>query len=134
MDIHGTKVSLAQMMFTVLSNPKRKFQYKDHEQKVTERRYHLRPVEDASTHNVKMTAVGFEKKKGRYGIGCHYCFVGDPLLGLKLGTWFSSVAVTNAEINSRTPILPQDIVVHLITASIGPYLRSMTRKGGMTRG
>ncbi len=44
-------------------------------------------MEDASTHNVKMTVVGFEKKKGRYGIGCHYCFVGDPLLGIKMVAW-----------------------------------------------
>jgi len=87
MDINGVKVSLAKMMYAILSNPKRKFRYKDHEQKVSERRYHLRPVDDAATtHNVKMTAVGCEKKKGRYGIGSHYCFVGDPLLGLKIVT------------------------------------------------
>ncbi len=51
-----------------------------------ERRYHLRLVEAASTHNVKMKAVGFEKKKGRYGIGSHYCFTGDPILGLRIAS------------------------------------------------
>ena len=62
MDINGEKVSLAGMMYDILSNPKRKFRYKDEKQKVTERGYHLRAVVEASTHNVKMIAVGFEKK------------------------------------------------------------------------
>jgi hypothetical protein len=43
-------------------------------------------VEDASTHNVKVTAVGFEKRKSHYGIGSYYCFVGNPLLGLNIVT------------------------------------------------
>ena len=62
MDINGETVSLAGMMYDILSNPKRKFRYKDEKQKVTERGYHLRAVVEASTHNVKMIAVGFEKK------------------------------------------------------------------------
>jgi hypothetical protein len=33
-----------------------------------------------------MTAVGFEKRKDRYRNGSHYCFVGDPILGLKFAT------------------------------------------------
>ncbi len=75
------------MMYDILSNPKHKFQYKDHEQKVCKRCHHLRPVEDASTHNIKMTAVGFEKRRGHNGIGSYYCFVGNPLLGLNFFTW-----------------------------------------------
>jgi hypothetical protein len=86
MDADGTKSSLAKMMYDILRNPKRQFRYKEHKQKVKARRYHLRLVEAASTHNVKMKAVGFEKKKGRYGIRSHYCFTGDPILGLKIAS------------------------------------------------
>ncbi len=43
MEADGTKSSLAKMMYDILSNPKRQFQYKEHTQKVKERRYHLRP-------------------------------------------------------------------------------------------
>ena len=64
MDADGTKSSLAKMMYDILSNPKRQFRLKEHKQKVKERRYHLRPVEAAYNHNVKMKAVGFEKKGG----------------------------------------------------------------------
>ena len=46
----------------------------------------MRPVEASSTHNVKMKAVGFEKKKGRDVIGSHYCFTGDPILGLRIAS------------------------------------------------
>jgi hypothetical protein len=42
MDADGTKSSLAKMMYDILRNPKRQFRYKEHKQKVKERRYHLR--------------------------------------------------------------------------------------------
>ena len=86
MDVDGKKSSLAKMMYDILSNPKRQFQYKEHKQKVKERRYHLRPMEAASTHYVKMKAIGFEKKTERYGIGSHYCFTGDHILGLRIAS------------------------------------------------
>ena len=81
---NGQKLSLAKMMYYILSDPRRKFRYKEEDQKVKERQYHLRSSNAASTHNVKMKAVGFDKWSGRNGISCHYCFMADPLLGLRL--------------------------------------------------
>jgi hypothetical protein len=99
----GTKSSLSKMMYDILSNPKLQFQLKEDKQKVKERRYHLRRVEATSTHNVKMKAVGFEKK-GRYGIGSHYCFTGDPILGLRIATccFFCSCVGCKNELSSPT--------------------------------
>jgi hypothetical protein len=106
-DINGVNVSLAKMMYDIPSNPKHKFRYMDHEQKVSKRRYHLKPVEEASTHNIKMTAVGFEKKKGHYGIGSHYCFVGDLLLGLKIVTQFFFCGCDGCKSKLSSPIISE---------------------------
>ncbi len=46
--------------------------------------YHLRPVDEASSHYVKMKAIGFEKGSGRNGIGSHFCFIFDSLIGVKI--------------------------------------------------
>jgi hypothetical protein len=51
---------------------------------VKEHQYHVRSIDAASTHNAKMKAVGLDKGSGRNGILCHYCFMADPLLGLRL--------------------------------------------------
>jgi hypothetical protein len=83
---NGIKSSLAMMLYNILSNPKRKFRYKGEDQKVKERQYHYRPVDEATSHNVKMRAIGFNKAKGRYGIGSHFCFMADPSLGLHCAT------------------------------------------------
>ena len=69
---NGVKTSLAQMVHDILSNPNRKFRYKERDQKVKERRYHFRPVDAATSHNVKMKAIGFEKATGRNGIGLYF--------------------------------------------------------------
>ncbi len=74
------------MLYNILSNPKRKFRYKEEDQKVKERWYHYWPVDEATSHNVKMKAIGFNKAEGRYGIGLHFCFMADPLLGLHCAT------------------------------------------------
>ncbi len=44
-------------------------------------------MDDGSSHNVKMKAVPFKKGGGRNGIGSHYCFIADLLLGMHLATW-----------------------------------------------
>ena len=49
---------------------------------MAERRYHLWPVDEATSHNVKMKAIGFKKATGQHGIGSHFCFIAGPLLGL----------------------------------------------------
>ncbi len=56
---NGIKSSLAMMLYNILSNPKRKFRYKEEDQKVKERRYYYRPVDEATSHNIKMKAIGF---------------------------------------------------------------------------
>jgi hypothetical protein len=56
---NAIKMSLAEMMYNILCDPKRKFRYKEKNQKIKERRHHLEPVEEASSHNVKPEAVGF---------------------------------------------------------------------------
>ena len=81
---NGRKISLAKLMYDILSNPKRKFRYKEEHQKARERQYHFWPVSNASSHNVKMKVVGFKRGGGRNGIGSHYCFMADPLLGIRL--------------------------------------------------
>ena len=58
---NGKKLSLDQMLHDILSSTKQKMRYKKVDQKVIEQQYHFRPVEDASSHNVKMKAVGFAK-------------------------------------------------------------------------
>ncbi len=40
------------------------FRLKEEDPKIKERRYHLRPVEVACSHNVKMETVGFEREAG----------------------------------------------------------------------
>jgi hypothetical protein len=70
---NGMKTSLAKMLYDIFSNPKWKFRYKKDDQKVKEQRYHFQPVDDASSHKVKMKAVGFKKGGGHSGIGSHYC-------------------------------------------------------------
>jgi hypothetical protein len=81
---NGFKMSLAEMMYNNLRDPKRKFRYKEADQKIKEKRYHLRPVDQASSHNVKMKAIGFEKGSGRNGIGSHFCFIANLLIGVKI--------------------------------------------------
>ncbi len=60
MDSNGLKTSLAKMLFDVLSKAKRKFKLHENDRKVMERRHHLREVSEAKSHNMKMTANGFE--------------------------------------------------------------------------
>jgi hypothetical protein len=73
--VNGMKTSLAKMLYDILSNPKWKFRQKEDDQKVKEQWYHFRPVDNASSHNVKMKAVGFKKGGGCNVIGSHYCFI-----------------------------------------------------------
>ena len=81
MNSDGVKMSLAEMVYDILRNSKRKFRLQESERKIVERRYHLRPVDAAQSHNVKMKAKGFDTKIKRSGIGSHYCFRADPMLG-----------------------------------------------------
>ncbi len=81
MNLDGVKTSLAEMVYNILSNTKSKFWLQESERKIVKRRYHLRTVEAAQSHNVKMKAIGFEKRIKQAGIGSHYCFCADPLLG-----------------------------------------------------
>jgi hypothetical protein len=62
MNSNGVKISLAEMVYDILSNPKCKFRLQELEQKIVERRYHLRPVDAAQSYNVKMKAIGFDTK------------------------------------------------------------------------
>jgi hypothetical protein len=61
---NGEMSSLAKMMYYILSDPRRWFRYKEEDQKVKECRYHLRSMHAASTHNVKMKAIGFGLTRG----------------------------------------------------------------------
>ena len=72
------------MVYDILSNEKRKFRLHENERKVMARRYHLRQVDEAKSHNVKMKAIGFDNKTKRSGIGAYYCFRADPLLGPRI--------------------------------------------------
>ncbi len=77
---NGMKSSLAKMLYNILSNSKWKFCLHQNERKVMARRYHLRPVDEARLHNMKMKLIGFDNKMKQSGIGSYYCFRADPLL------------------------------------------------------
>ena len=84
MDCNGVKSSLAKMVYNILSNVKQKFRLHKNERKVMARRYHLRQVEKAKVHNVKMKAIGFDNMTKQSGIGAYYRFRADPLLGPRI--------------------------------------------------
>jgi hypothetical protein len=48
------------------------------------RRYHLRQVDEAISHEVEMKAIGFDNKTEQSGIGSYYCFRADHLLGPRI--------------------------------------------------
>jgi hypothetical protein len=81
---NGMKSSLAKLVYNILSNSKQKFCLHQNERKVMARRYHLRPVDEAKLHNVKMKAIGFDSKIKQSAIGSYNCFRVDPLLGPKI--------------------------------------------------
>ena len=72
------------MVYDILSHEKRKFRLHENERKVMARRYHLRQVEKAKVHNVKMKAIGFDNMTKQSGIGAYYRFRAVPLLGPRI--------------------------------------------------
>ncbi len=80
MDCNEMKSSLTKMAYDILSNAERKLCLHKNERKVMARRYHLRQVDEAKMHNVKMKAIGFDNKTNQSGMGVYYCFRADPLL------------------------------------------------------
>jgi hypothetical protein len=87
MDCNGIKSSLAKMVYNILSNSRRKFCLHQNERKVMDRRYHLRPVDEAKLHKVKIRTIGFDSKTKRSGIGSYYCFRADPLPRPRIAAW-----------------------------------------------
>jgi hypothetical protein len=57
MDCNGMKSSLAKLVYNISSNSKRKFCLHQNERKVMDRRYHLRPVDEAKLHKVKIKTI-----------------------------------------------------------------------------